>query len=100
VPSARRRGMQKDLRLFLPLTPMRRVHVNALYRFRIEPTAEEAAAAGKFQRVYFAGRIKNGEFKVVVKRRGRDGLPIHNELSNAARCPDIDLDQWVPRVGL
>jgi len=77
-------GKQKDLRLFLPLTPMRRVHVNALYRFRIEPTAEEAAAAGKFQRVYFAGRIKNGEFKVVVKRRGRDGLPIHSEFSNAA----------------
>ena len=44
----------------------------------------KAAAAGKFQRVYFAGRIKNGEFKVVVKRRGRDGLPIHSELSNAA----------------
>ena len=58
---------------------MARIHVDALFRLRIEPASEDATA-GKHERVYLTGRIKDGELKVSVKRRSRDRLPI-NDLS-------------------
>jgi hypothetical protein len=53
-----------------------RIHVDALFRIRIEPASEDATA-GKHERVYLTGHIKHGELKVSVKRRSPDRLPIH-----------------------
>ena len=58
-----------------PLPPMGRQQVYALLRFRIEPTAENASAR-EHQSVNLAA-LNNGKFKVAVKRRGKDELPLH-----------------------
>jgi hypothetical protein len=54
-----------------------RIYVDALFRLRIEPAAEDTAA-GKHERVYLTAHIKDGELKIAVKWRSRNRLPIHH----------------------
>ncbi len=56
---------------------MRRVRDNWLTGFRVQPTAENTTA-WKDERVC-AVIIDNGQFQIAIKRRGRYGLPLHDD---------------------
>ena len=57
----------------IPGAPMRGAHIDALVRFRVDPSAERAAA-GKNECVR-AVLVDHGEFQVFVEGGAGHGLP-------------------------
>lgn len=80
-PKTRRSEWGYDVSLLiataLPLSPMRRMNVNALAIIRSHP-AEPVAAAGKQDRMYRIG-LNDCQFEIAIKWRGGYGVPIHRK---------------------
>lgn len=66
--------MKTLLSVFAPLTPMRGLHVNAPFRFSLEPSAKNTAA--RKNESVGSVIIDDGQFKVALEWCGRDRLPL------------------------
>ncbi len=83
-PPGTTRNKDKVLGRLLPLSPVCRVQVvDPFFRFRVDPTAENAA--NRKRKSACAIIFDDGDFKVAVEWRGGDRLPLHVEIMGTAK---------------